>query len=106
MVIPPPSTFLPGRPNASLPGVVVTNSFTSSSLPMHSSNSQEVQNVALNQQQHLSQAHKPIGAPNDRPQIISKSDSPWTEHAATSGLKYYYNSVTKESTYTYIRPQG
>lgn len=32
--------------------------------------------------------------------VPKQPDSPWTEHTAPSGIKYYYNSVTKESTYS------
>jgi len=38
-------------------------------------------------------------------QVESQVDSsPWTEHIAPSGIKYYYNSITKES--TYVKPAG
>jgi len=49
---------------------------------------------------HLQQQQQSIQQPLQQNATPQQPKSPWTEHTAPSGIKYYYNSVTKESTYS------
>lgn len=58
---------------------------------------QQQQQQAQTRQQQLQGTSSTQNTTNNN---VTDSASPWTEHTAPSGIKYYYNSVTKESTYT------
>lgn len=38
------------------------------------------------------------------PEASTNPDTAWTEHSAPNGMKYYYNAITKES--TYLKPDA
>ena len=52
--------------------------------------------------QHSVQTAAP--AASEQAYTITQIDQAWTEHTAPNSAKYYYNSITKESTYT--KPQA